>query len=236
MKSFLNTLLPKFLRLPLLLVVVINMAVYFIPSRLLVTDVDRFDLSLALDYALPLVPFFVVFYVLAYVQWVGSYLYHCRESVQLCYRIVVADIIAKLICLVFFLFLPTRIARPEIVGGGAFEWATGFMYSIDEPVNLFPSIHCLESWMCFRGAMMLQKKNKAYITVQGVLAVLVCLSTVFIKQHFIVDIPAGILACEIGLFLSCRCGAWRLGGKLQTPSAKAQLEAQGYTVLGERRG
>lgn len=224
MRKLYNLLLPKYVRLPLLLVVLFNMFVYFAPSRLLVLDVPPYDLSVALDALLPSVPFFLLFYVLAYVQWVGSYIHHSRDSVQVCYRIAMADIVAKVICLICFVCIPTQITRPEIVGDGVFEWGTRFMYLIDEPVNLFPSIHCIESWLCFRGAMMLQKKNGWYIAAQGILAVLVFASTVLIKQHFVLDILAGIVVCEIGLFLAGRCGLWRVFNKVQTPSAKAWLK------------
>lgn len=224
MQETLNRLLPKYVRLPLLLVVLVNMVVYYVPSRLLATDVPRYDLSLALDGLLPCVPFFLLFYVLAYGQWIGSHIFHSHDSVQLCYRLAMADIFSKVICLLCFVFIPTEITRPEIVGNGFFEWGTRFIYTIDAPVNLFPSIHCLESWLCFRGAMMLQKKRAWYITVQGVLALLVFASTVLIKQHFVIDIPAGILACEIGLFLSGRCKLWRVFETVQTPSAKAWIK------------
>lgn len=223
MQKILNWLLPKYVRLPLLLVVLVNMVVYYVPSRLLATEGPRYDLSIGLDALLPCVPFFLLFYVLAYVQWIGSHILHSRDSVQLCYRMAMADIVSKMICLLFFLFLPTQITRPEIVGNGIFEWGTRFIYTIDAPVNLFPSIHCLESWLCFRSAMMLQKKNAWYITAQGVLALLVFASTALIKQHFVLDIPAGILVCEIGLFVSGRCKLWRVFEKVQTPSAKAWL-------------
>lgn len=223
MQKLWDRLLPKYTRLPLLLVVLFNIFVYYAPSRLFVSDSPRYDLSLSLDVLLPCVPFFLLFYVMAYGQWVGSYLWHCRDSVQLCYRIAMADIVAKTVCLICFLLIPTELTRPELTGNGVFAWGTRLIYAIDKPVNLFPSIHCLESWMCFRGSMMLKQKNGWYIAAQGVLTVLVFASTVLIKQHFVVDIPAGILACEIGLFLSGRCRWWRVFETVQTPSAKAWL-------------
>ena len=120
-------LLPKFTRLPLLVMLVFNCAVYILPSRLFVTDVTRYDLTTSLDLMLPLVPFFVVFYVVfSYGQWAGSYIFHCRDSVRLCYRITMANIISKAIFLVFYIFLPTQIVRPEITGSGLFAWAHGW--------------------------------------------------------------------------------------------------------------
>ncbi len=41
-----------------------------------------------------------------------------------------------------------------------------------------------------------------YSKVWFVLAILICMSTVFVKQHVFVDIIGGIVVAEIGLFLS----------------------------------
>ena len=39
--------------------------------------------------------FFIIFYVGAYLQWAGSYLYHCAKSRDVCTRLATADIVAK---------------------------------------------------------------------------------------------------------------------------------------------
>lgn len=223
MKKLYNTLLPKYVRLPLLVVLLMNCFTFTVVPMLLGDDIYRYDFTTSLDAKIPFVPFFILFYVLAFVQWVGSYLYHSSISVKSCYRMVGADLVAKTICLVLFIFLPTKMARPEIVGDGFWNWCVSLIYWIDKPINMLPSIHCLESWMCFRTAMMLPAKNKWYILAQGVLTVLVFASTVLIKQHLLWDIPAGIVAAEIGIFLCKRFGLWRFVGKLQTPSARKAL-------------
>lgn len=215
MHSKLDKVLPKFTYLPIFLALGLNMIIYYILPIILTDDVKRYDLSLSIDSKLPFVPFFLIFYVLAYVQWIGSYVYHCRESRQHCYQMTTADIIAKFITTLFFIFLPTQIVRPEITGNGIFEFGTQFIYNIDKPINLFPSIHCLESWMCFRTAMYMKKKNYCYIAFQGIFTLFVCASTVLVKQHFVVDIPAGILAVEIGLLFSRKFKMWRIMDKVQ---------------------
>lgn len=220
MKAKFDWLLPKFMRVPVLVAVLFNFFVYLAPSRLFVTDVVRYDLSIGLDRMLPCIPAFLLIYVLAYVQWVFSYVWHCRDSERLTYHLCTANIVAKSLCLLCFIFLPTQIVRPEITGDGLFSWGLRLVYTIDDPVNLFPSIHCVESWMCFRTAMMLHKKTKWYITAQGIFTLLVFASIVLVKQHFVLDIFAGVLVCEIGLFLSKRFGLWRLFRKLQPSWAK----------------
>lgn len=216
MKKFLDTLLPKANRLPLILVLSSNFIVYYLTLFLLPSDIKRYDLSLSIDSKIPTVPFFVLIYVLAFAQWVISYILHSKDNTITCYKITTAGIIAKLICLIFFIALPTTITIPEVTGSGFFEWGTRFIHSADRPYNLFPSIHCLESWLCFRGAMMLKNKNYYYITFQGVFTLLVFASTLFIKQHFIVDIPAGILVCELGLFISQKLKGYRIMEKINT--------------------
>lgn len=225
MKAIFN-LFPKYARLPLLLMVLFNCAVYILPSRLFVTDVARYDLTMAIDRMLPCVPFFVLIYILAFAQWTGNYMFHTRDSVYLCYRLAMANILAKAVCLLFYTFLPTVIHRPEVPGTGLFAWGTRLLYVIDDPVNLLPSIHCIESWFAFRAATMLKKKNGWYIAGQGVFSLLVFASTVLIKQHFVIDIPVSILVCELALFLAGPCGLWKVFHKVQTPSAKAWLKEQ----------
>ncbi len=96
--------------------------------------------------------------------------------------------------------------RPEIVDGNVFDWMTSVIYQIDQPNNLFPSIHCLESWIIARAAFKQKKTSKAYAYVMLILTILVFASTVLVKQHVFVDIIGGIAVVEIGLFLSRKIG------------------------------
>lgn len=223
MKKIYNTLLPKYVRLPLLIVVVMNTFTFSIVPMLLGDNIYRYDFTLTIDSKIPFVPFFIVFYVFAFAQWIFSYIYHCQKGIKTCYRMVGANLVAKFVCLILFIFLPTQMCRPEILDNGFWGQCVSFVYFVDKPINLLPSIHCLESWLCFRTAMLLPDKNKWYTCTQGVLTVLVFASTVLIKQHLFIDIPAGILAAEIGLLFSDRFGLWRFVNRLQTPSARKAL-------------
>ena len=143
--------LPYYAYVPIITVFVFNMLVFY-GTKLILKDAQTHDLRFSWDYAIPFVPFFIVFYILAYVQWALGYLFTGRESREVCYRVVMSDLLAKFICMIFFLVLPTETTRPEVTGSGLFASLTRLIYAADTPVNLFPSIHCLESWICFRGA------------------------------------------------------------------------------------
>ena len=69
-------------------------------------------------------------------------------------------------------------------------------------MTLCPSIHCLDSWLSWRFLVQCKKVPLWYKWVNFVFSLLVCLSTVLVKQHVIVDIFAGIAVAELGLLLS----------------------------------
>ena len=224
LKNRFDVFLPAYAYLPLALVVCINMLVYF-ATRPVSQGFTHYDLSLPIDGMIPFVSAFVVIYLLAYVQWIVGFILIARESREFCYRILSGEIIAKLMCLVLFLLLPTTMARAEITSDGFFSAIVRFIYQFDAADNLFPSIHCLESWICFRGAMRLKKVGPWYRYVSLVFSLLVFASTVFIKQHVVVDILAGVAVCELGQFIAKRTNSalifQKINGRL---FQKADLE------------
>lgn len=200
-----NPLIPKYAIKPLALALLVNSCVYMGIAQL-----RRFltfsSLETPLDTALPFLAPFVLFYVLAFVQWGLNYLLIARDSKELCYRFAFGNIIAKLICLFFFVFLPTTFARPEVTGTDLCSRLVRLIYTFDPPVNLFPSIHCLESWCCIRASFLLKKSNRAYQTATLIMSLGVFASTLFIKQHVIADVFGGIVVFEAG---------FRLAGRIQ---------------------
>lgn len=194
-------LIPKYAYIPLITMVLMNFLVYS-GSKFITNSFPHYNASLLIDKLIPFLPIFISVYILAYVQWIVGYIVIAREEKNVCYQVCTAEIIAKLCCLFFFFVFPTTIVRPLIVGNGIWENLTRFIYSMDEPVNLFPSIHCLESWMCFRATLSLKKVSKGYKISMFIFTILVCLSTVFVKQHVFIDIIGGILVVEFGLFLA----------------------------------
>lgn len=199
---------PRYARIPLAVVLGLNLAVFYITKQI-TAGWRHYQMALPLDAKIPFCAPFVVIYVLAFAQWVVGYVSVAREDRGLCCEMVAADVVAKLLCLVCFLVVPTTYTRPALTQGGVWEWVMGIIYRMDSPVNLFPSIHCLESWLCGRYALRMTHAPRWYRVGMAVLAVLVCASTVLVKQHVLVDIPAGILAAELGILAARRLGLAR---------------------------
>ena len=191
--------LPRYAFVPLICCILINAVTYF-GTRIFTTGMYHYDFSIPLDDMIPFAPFMIIFYILAYVSWVVGFVIIGRESRQVCYEICTAEQLAKIMCLAAFLIIPSTIVRPEITGNGIFDWLTKFIYTIDSPDNLLPSIHCLENWICFRGAMRCKKVGTGFRIGMFISAMLVFASTLMVRQHVFLDVVSAVAVTEIGLF------------------------------------
>ncbi len=89
-----------------------------------------------------------------------------------------------------FLVYPTVAPRPpQVAGSGFVVWGLRFLYSSDPPYNCFPSLHVAHS---FVSALACHRVHRGVGVGAGLCAVLVGLSTLFTKQHYILDVIAGI--------------------------------------------
>ena len=189
MRRKIEKIVPRYAWGPLILAVVVNMAVYE-GVALFKEHLTFYSLELPIDRVLPFVATFIVFYLLAFVQWIINYVLIAREG--------------KTFCLLFFVLLPTTMERPEVVGTSVFYWLVKFIYHVDAPVNLFPSIHCLESWCCIHAAFEMKKVPNWYKGVTVVMSLGVFASTLLVKQHVLLDMFGGIAVFEAGLLLAGR--------------------------------
>lgn len=192
--------IPGYSIFPLLTLVIINFAVYN-GTRLLTDEMHHYDFSLVVDKHISLMPVFVVPYLLAYVQWIAGYILISRVGKDFCYQYIGGEIFAKVMVGIIFVLIPTTMRRPEILVNNYWMKMVDLIYKIDPPTNLFPSVHCMESWICFRACLKMKSVRKSIKIFVGILTFTIFLSTVFMKQHVVVDIIGGVLIAEAGLFL-----------------------------------
>lgn len=195
--------------IPLLFVIAVNMSVYYMPMAWNPTRVCT-DVTTAADAWFPFRPDWVVIYVAAFAFWVIAYIRIGAISDEVCCRFSAGEMIGKLICGAIFIIFPSTNIRPVFIPQTWTEELMAFIYRADGPYNLFPSIHCYISWMCFLGAIVYGRKHfsRAYKIFSGVMAVAICLSTLFTKQHAFVDMVGGILLAQITFFIGMRTRAY----------------------------
>lgn len=175
--------------------VIWNQAVYY-GGAWLARGARHYDWTLPIDRATPFLPWTVSIYFLCYLFWAVSYVWMARQKKMLTYRFFCADFISKAACLACFLLLPTTNVRPEVEGAGLWEALMGFLYQADAPVNLFPSIHCLVSWLCWIGVR--DREDISPWCRYGAfwVAAAICLSTLTTRQHVVIDVAGGIALAE----------------------------------------
>ena len=144
-----------------------------------------------------------------YIFWIINYILIYRRSREYAYRFFVADFLSRIVCLVFFLCYPTTLVRPAVEGEGIFYDAIRFLYKIDAPTNLFPSIHCLVSWFCFIGIISDIKIPKWYKVMSFLIALAVFVSTLTTRQHVIVDVVGGVVLAQICYLIAQKTNIWR---------------------------
>lgn len=173
-----------------------NVLVYY-GARLLATSWHHTDMTTPIDELIPFLPWTISIYWGCYLFWGVNYGLSALQSRAERNRFFCADILARLVCFVFFLLLPTTNIRPEVTGVTVWDELMRTLYSIDAADNLFPSIHCLASWICWIGVRRRTDIPAVYRHASLLIALLVCASTVTTKQHVIVDVFGGILLAEI---------------------------------------
>ena len=199
---------PAYGLFPLVFSFVFNCLVYS-GSRAIAGGWYHHNIESNLDLRLPFVPQFLIIYFGCYVFWAVNYILAARQEREQVYRFFTADIISRCVCLIIFLAYPTTNTRPLIEGNGIWDLLAGWLYSIDAADNLFPSIHCLVSWFCFIGVRKSRKIPGWYKGCSFVMAALICASTQFTKQHYMIDLVAGIFLAEFCWFVSKHTGMYR---------------------------
>ena len=158
------------------------------------------------DEKVPVLPWMVSIYFGSYVFWLFLYDDRLQISGEDTDRFFYADLIGKAICAGLFILVPTTMLRPAVTGTGLWCRALSLLYRMDSPVNLFPSIHCFNSWLCWIGIRSRtdRKRTMKLFTLASVIAI--CFSTLAIRQHVIADVAGSILLAEFcygvtGVFL-----------------------------------
>lgn len=179
--------------------VCIQSILYFI-SKLLQGDLNL--VGNVIDTKIPFVPAFFIPYCIWYLMiFIIPYYLYCKDKDKFI-KYTMAYILCSMIGNIVFISYPSTVARPTVTGTDIFSLIAKFIYWIDTPTNCFPSLHCAISMLFI--LYICENKNTNIITKISVciISVLIMLSTLFTKQHVVVDFISGdILALIVYLIV-----------------------------------
>ena len=172
-----------------LLVAVLLLAALYMPLN--VPREPLHNVKLPLDDAIPLVPVFVIPYVSLYLFLGITFIALSSGGDRLGLRItLVAIILTVVVSYLVFLLFQTYVDRPVITQDDMLSRLVAGLYLQDRPYNAFPSLHTslstLSAISWVRGKGRLRLWMAAWAT-------LIVVSTIFVKQHYLVDLTGGLI-------------------------------------------
>jgi membrane-associated phospholipid phosphatase len=158
-----------------------------------------FNVGFDFENQIPFIPVFIFGYLLVYLSVILFYVviddikdWHCG---------VIAFIASTTLAYIVFLVFPVRMdLRPEMseIAGSSLSLAvTRFYYYIDAPYNLFPSLHVTYPTLA---ALVAWRHHSKMRLAFAAMAVLVAISVILVKQHYIADVVAGFANAGVCFF------------------------------------
>ena len=198
--SKLNT--PEFSHLYLLLGWVGYFALYFLTENLIPAE-NCYPVHCFLDDIIPFCEWFLIPYVFWYALIVISLLYFALYDVDSFKKLQTFIMITQAVAMAVYIIFPNcQNLRPaEFPRDNFLTDCIGVLYAFDTNTGVCPSLHC--AYSIGIGSVWLKAKNVSWIWKVFVIVsvILICLSTMFIKQHSAVDFFAALPVCLLAEIL-----------------------------------
>ncbi|MBU5483544.1 phosphatase PAP2 family protein [Clostridium sp. MSJ-11] len=156
----------------------------------IITEVDR---------NIPFVKEFIVPYIIWYPFIFLTLFYLCTKDLKIYYRTLISLNLGLIICYITYFLFQTTVPRPILYGDDLFTKLTRIIYYFDKPFNCFPSIHVLTCYLMIKGISFEENlfiKFSVYIV-----STIIIISTLFVKQHVVLDLVSAILVGEFVFYL-----------------------------------
>lgn len=159
-----------------------------------------YNLTTNIDKATPFLRVFIIPYVIWYPYIFFILVYLCLNNKKVYYKTLFCLNIGFIASYVIFYLFQTVVVRPNLVQGDILTKLVHVVYKNDKPFNCFPSLHVLTTYFVMKGINEIDANKKIKI-LTGVIGSLIILSTLFVKQHVIMDVVFAIILG--GIILRC---------------------------------
>lgn len=149
-------------------------------------------LSSPLDQKIPFVNYFILIYCFWYFLIFYLPYFFYKKDKDIFYKYITSYVLSTIISSIIFIIYPTEVIRPTLDNTNIFNILTNIIYFVDTPaINCLPSMHCAISMLFILSVYNTKKitnKFKFFILISSLL---IMLSTLFVKQHVIIDLISG---------------------------------------------
>ncbi len=163
----------------------------------------RYYIHCALDDYIPFIKWFFIPYCLWYFYLLAALIYFGLVSKPDFIRLQSYIFIGMGICFIIYVIFPNGISfRPEIGQNDLISRIMAAMFSIDPPNMVIPSMHVFDA-VAVHAALCKSRitgGSRLLVSLSFLLMASICVSTVFVKQHSIMDVFAGVLLAVLLYF------------------------------------
>lgn len=201
---------PQYAHLKYLLAWVVYFIFYFLTENLIPAEACHV-MHCRLDDLIPFCEFFVIPYVFWYFFLVLTLLYFAAYNPDGFRRFMRYIIVTQVVAVAIYIFFPSRQdLRPEsFARENIFTRLIGALYAFDTNTGVCPSLHVayslgmVSAWLKERD---IGRFWKAFVVIASIL---ICLSTMFIKQHSALDFFAALPVCLLAELIAYRKSYWK---------------------------
>lgn len=152
-----------------------------------------YSLGTILDQVIPFNHFFIVPYMAWYFFILTMLACFMLKDYSVYIKTSVSITLGLLICFFIFSVFQTTVPRPIVAGQDIFSQLTRLLYRVDNPYNAFPSIHVMTSYIIYLGSERIRDYSLTKHLFVKVMVVMIILSTLFLKQHTLLDVAGGVI-------------------------------------------
>ena len=193
---------------------VISMAILFLGNMFMYWILKLFQsdpiyINFYLDNKIPFWGWTVYIYDMFYPFSIVAFFLLYKKDKKAYYKGIISTIIGCIICYIIYLLMPTIMYRPEIPN---YDFFTNLVLKItfyfdNPPLNCFPSLHCVFCFQVMFSYLRSTYNSKRKLLISFI-AILIILSTLFVKQHYVFDVISALLVCILAMIIESLFGIY----------------------------
>ena len=158
-----------------------------------------------------------------YLSWypaTAAVLFAGRETFRRAY---LAYLLAFAVCIASHLLFPVTITRPAVPAEGDLSMRLlAWVYAADRPINLFPSFHAAVAAILWR----LRPASRFMSAAVSAWTVALCAACILTKQHYVLDVVAGLAVGGIAVIVVDRARSWFAQTAEMTPYTVGSVRSE----------
>lgn len=186
----------------------------YLPINMFSIGRDAHVLFLPWEARIPFIPEFEFIYILGYVFPVAAVFK--LPDIHRFRQLVTAFPLTLVVAYATYLLFPVYLERPVLEVDSLATFMLSIEY-LDPSYNHFPSLHVATSWLVYFACRHGIRRHKLFLgTVIGI-----SVSTIFVKQHYVVDVVWGVVLAT---------AAWVIAARLPAAFAVTAVRGNGEPV------